>query len=785
LALELFMPEKNNIPMRYLHLNLILRRMFRQKLHSAIILGSLTVGLAVAAILYGFIDKESKTDHFHTQKDHTYRLLSDDPFSKDPSKHIPYITNEAAGYLHNFPEVEKVCRMTQLDGNGNVLEYKETHFAGNMVVAVDSTFFSLFDFPLLNGNMSWGPDEMIVTKPLAMKLFGTTDVLGKEISLYQDTSQVLFTVAGVFKKREKNTHFNFDALVPFQHFEGTIHGAVTYLSVNAASNIADFKEKLTRQAEMPSLIGKGKSKYFIQPLTEVYFDEANKRPFTSVRNARILTLGWVIIALVLSIAIFNFLNLYVTSLMDRVREFGVKKVLGATAVTIGKNALVEVSLFLFTALALAVLVLYFIVPEFNRLFTTNLSMSWFANKSIIAGLALLFVFLLILISAVLSLYMNKVRPVGLITDKKRYKFQVSNTLFTLQFVVSMGLVFCALMVIRQVRYIENKSLGFDREVVEIRLPRGDNPEKLKVLKQELANQTGYNIEKISVANGNPVSGNWILRHELSEDEHYSAWFLSGDEDLLTALGLSVELGNSPWPLNDSSKIVNEQFVRYFDLLSPHGEVVPGTKGEQIAGIVADFNVSSLKQEVPLYMIGYSEKGNRLLVNYRGRNFVDLREDLGEVWSKVFPDTPFQYSLLGDELKKKHQEDYFLADVTIAFALVSIIVSCFGLFALARHHCKQKGQEMAIRKVMGANVRNVIFLLATHFGKWLLLSYFIAATIGYYFTQQWLETFAYRAEITWWVFALTAVLSMAIALISVGAQTLSTAVSNPVDRLRSE
>jgi ABC-type antimicrobial peptide transport system permease subunit len=378
--------------------------------------------------------------------------------------------------------------------------------------------------------------------------------------------------------------------------------------------------------------------------------------------------------------------------------------------------------------------------------------------------------------------MNRIQPVTLLNEKSMV-ISLNKGFFTLQFVISLALILSAVVIIKQVQFIKNKPLGFEREIIEIRLPSDGKPSDLSTLKTKLDQHSLF--KSVSLSSGNPVSGNQQIRFDLNEKEFYSAYFMKGDEHLITTLGLHLKAGAVPSRSTGTDKVVNEKFVRHFNINDPIGAPVPGGKGEKIIGVVSDFNVSSIRQEIPLYMIGYDEVPSRLLINYSGTQLDEARQQLQVYWNEIFPSSPITYSFLDDQLLSKHKDDLQFSQIVVTFSLVSILISCFGLFALAQSSCQKKGKEIAIRKSLGASSGDMIYFLITDFGKWVVLSFAVGSTLGYFGIQRWMETFAYRTGIDWMVFAITATIGMFFFLFAISSQTLKAAKANPTKGLRYE
>lgn len=761
-------------------LTLILRLFSRRKLISLIIVLSIGIAISISTLLYTFIQREIHTDDFHSKKNSLYRLLSNDPFT-DEKKTLSFIRKDASDYVTvNYPEIARVCKITDLSANGITIEYAANAYENTMVLAVDTTFYKMFDFPFLEagGNDHSG---ITLTETLALKIFGQTDILGKDIFIHYDTLKMAFTVTGVIAPVTENTHLNFDALVPFHAFDNYLPASTTYIELNAKASGKVLESKLSNDREMPSLIGPGKCDYFLQPLSEVYFDKSNVKNFTTARDSNFIKTLWLIITFILFIGSFNFLNLFSISLFDRRKEFGIRKIQGASILDIRLLIVFEIVTYVLLGLIVSLGISLLCLPLLNQVFMTDIGVGYLFKPGLLVVILVLFAAIVFFISLIVTIYMNRVQPVNLLNDRSMVKIGFNKALFTFQFVISLALILSAVAIIKQVQFIEDKPLGFEREIIEMQLPKEGKPSDLHTLKIKLEQHSIF--KSVSLSSGNPVSGNQQIRFDLDDNEFYSPYFMEGDENLIRTLGLHVIAGTVPSRSTGKDKVVNEKFVKHFNIVDPIGSPVPGGKGEKIIGVVSDFNVSSLRQEIPLYIIGYHEVPSRLLINYKGVNTYQARQQLHRYWNEVFPNSPAVFSFLGDQLLSKHKDDLQFSHIMITFAFASILISCFGLFALAQSSCQKKGKEIAIRKSLGASSGNMIYFLITDFGKWVVISFVLGVTIGYFGVQRWLETFVYRAAISWEVFALTATVGIFFFLFAVTFQTIKAAKANPIEGLR--
>lgn len=760
------------------NLKLIFRSLWKKRVYSLIILLSLTVGFVCTNILISFLVFENNTDTFHTERERTFQVFSNDPFGGKGL--IAYVPNFFFDYLTtNYAEVDNVCQISNLDGI--TLERPNAKYDDFKVLSVDSSFFTLFDFPLLQGRKDkcLRSDKVVLSKDKALTLFGSTDVVGNLLTVSTpDTTRELI-VSAVVDKTIENSHLSFDVLVHHSAFN-KFNGGATYALLTNANARMSLAEKVNKDTQRPGLIGLGKMVYFFNPLTESYFSTDNNMSYMKTRNPMLLTVGYIVCGLVLFIASFNFINLFLLSWQHRRKEIGIKKTLGVTRKGLFSFSLTEAGVYVFTGFLFSLILTFYTIPVFNNVFEANISPEYFLNVKVTVSLCTV---LFLIGSLVVVLSVSKqwsMKPINLI-GKDSSKIRFSRLLFTVQFVISITLAICSVTIVQQMNHIKSAPLGFNRHIIQLNAPDGKYSQTLSVLKQKIRQLPDVN--NLTVSNGNPISGNMIVRYDLDNDEFYTPYLLGGDEDYLKTLDLRLIEGELPSEMNNG-KLVNQTLVRQFNLKKAVGELVPGTK-DVIVGVVNDFTCGSFKQEIPPAIISFYKEGQSLLIDYGGSNLSNLLPQIQTIWRSVFSDYPFTYRVIQEELMKKYKEDTSFYKIMITFSVISMILSCFGLFALSWAVVQSRTKEMGIRKILGATPLDILNLLTLTFTKRIILAFTIAAPVAYYFMNEWLTRFANKIELSIWIFLISGLLVISIALITLSLQTIKATMTNPVDEIRSE
>ena len=490
----------------------------------------------------------------------------------------------------------------------------------------------------------------------------------------------------------------------------------------------------------------------------------------------------VVIGLLLLSAGFNFITLLVVGLLHRKKEIGLRKTLGASRLGLGTTVGAEVGMFIIVSFILSVLLTAQLLPYFNAAFEATLTFSYLTQGKVLAVAGGIILLIGLLTTVGLGYYLWNLNTIKLLSEQIHPRLRMNRWLFTIQFLVATTLMVCSSVIIRQMDYIRTKRLGFNRNLLELRAPDKEGQSRLAALKNLLLQYP--KISRVALSTGNPISGNWLVRYELEDDTFYAPYLMSGDEDLLKTLGLTVTRGR-PFQTGDPlGKVVNETFVRHFSMKDPIGEKIPGTE-DHIVGVVNDFNVASLKTEIPLYILSYQDTLPCLLVDIAAVPLGEVLPPVQIAWKEIYPDDPFAYRLVDDELLVKHHDDIFFYRIIISFTIASILISCFGLYGVASFTSQQRTQEIGIRKVLGASVGSVLLLLSKDYIRWLLIALAVAIPVANYFMNEWLQSFAYRIDVTAWVLLSPGLLILMIALLTVSQQTLRAARCNPVDSLRDE
>ncbi len=742
------------------------RHFSKRKVNFTIIVLSLAAGFACSFLLLSFLLSENQVDRFHVRSERTYQVASNNPFGGDG--HVVYGIGGLPNFLaSNFPEVESACQVSNADGSE--IEVSAGSFSPLVTINADSNFLRVFDFGI--DVKRFTPNTILVSKTLALKIFGTVDIENRDVAWRSaDTTRTL-RIAGIFQPLGKSH------LVPDAIRWGSPNGGATYVVLKEGTSPLAFASKVNADSLRPTILGPGKLSYTFQPLQESYLDSTNRFAFMQTRSRSFLQVGWVVAIAVLIIACFNFVNLTLQSWQERTTQTGIKKTLGVSSQRLWLGALVEIVALVGVSFALSIVLMSAVLPAFNQLVKSDLTIGSLLQSGVAIWIVAAMALIIVVITFVIFIFQRRVVPIQLL-QHRLVALKEGQVLFTLQFVVAVTLCICATVMIRQIQYLEEEPLGFNRNLLQIAPPPG-RQDLLPALKDQLL-QSSY-VDHVALSEGNPISGNMIARYELEDGNVFTPYLFQGDEDLLPTLKLSSVEGSVE--LNDTTDVlVNETLVRQFAMVSPVGQIIPGTR-QRITGVVKDFMCSSFKQQVPPVIISYQPHAKLALVDYSGKELKAILPSVRYAWQTVYGNSYMAVHVLQDDLMKKYSDETMLFQVVIATSIVSIVLSCFGLFAMSISVIRRRRREMGIRKVLGAMATDVVWILSTSFFKRASIAFVLAAPVAFYLMNEWLARFAYRVSIDGREFLLSGVTMVLVVVATLVVQTVRAARVNPVDEIK--
>ncbi|WP_222930316.1 ABC transporter permease [Larkinella punicea] len=794
------------------------RHLIKNRVYSFINIGGLALGMACCLLISLYVYDELSYDRFNTHYEHIYRLVEK---QQQPGGIYDVAATPgplAATLTKDFPDVQQVTRVGRWSG---LLSQGRRSVESNQMLVVDPGFFRMFSYRLLVGNpltVFRAPDEVIFSEAMAERFFGANwrqqNVLGQSFKL---NNEKMLMLVGVAENPPVQSHIEFDVLLPFKWLERNDEWSMkwnsnsyhTYVQLKPdpsgePADPAAFADKVRHQLKRYD-VG-NETPLLLQPLSEIYLyskfafetDHGRRSDIAYIRI--FVTVGLI----VLLIAVINFINLATARASQRAREVGVRKSVGAQRGSLVTQFLGEALLMTVLAVAVSLALAQLLLPLFNDLANKNLEIPyplpvfWLTLAGFTAFVSLLTgLYPAFFLSSFRPIRVLKVGVAGHFSNVKAGR-GFRQTLVIGQFVLSIALAISTIVIYRQLSYMQNTKLGFDQsQLLYVRL-KGDLRGKSQPLKREVEQLPG--VEQVSTATSNLVNMNNSSKIEwegqVPKDE-FLITNMNVDADFVKTVGMSLAAGRnfSARITSDTlstlgAYLINETAAKRMGWtpVSAVGKRVKfwGTDGT-IVGVVKDFHFRPLHVGIEPFIFRFRPKEFyfTLLVKTKPGLVARTLTDITQVYKKIDPDHPISYGFVDQDLDAQYRSEQRIGRIILCFAILTILVSCLGLFGLTAFTAEQRTKEIGVRKVLGASVASIVALLSKDFLKLVLIALLIASPLAWYAMNYWLESFVYRIEMQWWIFALAAVLALGIALLTVSYQSVKAALMNPVKSLRSE
>ncbi len=811
-ALRIFKSKNSNHFIMYQHnLKIALRHLLKNKGYSFINVFSLTVGIAACMAIYLFVADELSFDSWHSQKEHIYRLDEVQNFTGTKEQKVALsMAGMGPWMLRDFPEVTSYTRYMRA---GKRLFIKdENRHTIDKTFYVDSTFFEMFDFSLIAGDKLTALDEpnsILLTEETALKFYDdSNDALGNTITMGDD----LLKITGILKNIPENSHLQFNGLLTMTsvtsqdpEFNNGFGGNFlnTYLllesNVDTEGLEAKFDEFMIRHTEDEDIVDS--YSLFLQSLKNVHLESSdiehdynNHRKF----NGEYLSTFGLIGVFILIIASINFMNLSTARSSQRGKEIGVRKAVGAQKIQLFNQFILESVLLSILALVLAFALNLVSIPWLNGLIGRELSLLHFIDQPI----TLLIIILTTLSLGVLaglypSLYMTAINTVNVLKGNKKEdsKSVFRSVLVVLQFGLALAMIVSTFIVLQQLNFMKDKDVGFDTEQIVLIDMNRDVNNKFELLKNDL-----LNLSSISgvTASGQRIGNNFHQGgFKVKMDTgifDFTPSNLHVEYDYFDVYGIKLKEGRAFSKEFASDEglayVINEKLVQELGLKTPIGTAAahswyPDDSLGTIIGVTEDFNFNSLHHKVnTLSMSVHSDWGyNEMSIKIKGDNIQRALTDIENIWDQHIEEWPFDYLFLDEHFATLYESDNQMSSVVSIMTVLSILIACMGLFGLSSIMVVQKIKEIGIRKILGASAMQITYLLSKSFLVLVMIAFLIASPITYFLLDDWLQNFAFHVNISVIIFLLGAILSLVIALLTIGFHTIKASHGNPVDALR--
>ena len=782
------------------------------KAYSGINIMGLSIGLAAAMLIVLYSKDEVSYDRFHANGNSIYRVVNQwiSPDGSIKSKDGNTGHFQGPKFKESIPEVAAFVRLKS--DNRNIRHQNE--ISNIEMLAVDANFFSVFTFPLVAGNPKTAllePKSIILSEVMAQKYFKTTDILGKNLELIEDDKFVPYKITGVSENCPQNSSIKFDFLIT-QVVENSVYAnndnwfnffQNTFLVLQPNTNQqaveakmkrvfeADAKEAMLNMREKYDV--KETTKFLLQPFAEMHLstDYIASNGLRDASNPKFSYILGGIAIFILIIACINFVNLTVARSIKRAKEIGVRKVVGGNRKQLIIQFLGESYILSFAAFIIAILLVVLVLPTFNQLSNKSLALSYLFDFKLIVSYVLLFVITGLLAGIYPALILSGYEPVKTLYGRFNFtgKNYLQKSLVVLQFGLASFLIIATLVIYTHFNYLTSSNLGYDdKDLIKVE-KWNMTKQEADLFRQELIENP--NIIEVAPKNG----GSWGTGAKVNGETSMNFAYETVNTAYLGLLKIPLVAGrnfSTEFPSDSTrSVLVNETFVKQAGWKNPLGQVVNffynNDEKYQVIGVVKDHHFASLSQKIEpqLFTMKPGNGYGQVYVKIRPNTETASLKHIEKTFKQIFPLSSYSYTFKEKENLKSYESESKWKDIILFGAILTIFISCIGLFGLATLSAEKRTKEIGVRKVMGASVTSIVKLLSTDFLKLVSLSFVISFPLAYLASQKWLENYPYREPFNWWIFGFTAMTTIVIALLTVGWQSIRAALLNPVKSLKTE
>jgi putative ABC transport system permease protein len=796
-----------------------IRNIRRNKLYSVLNVAGLAIGVTCCLLILLYVQDELSYDRFHEKADRIFRVatiidLKDRHMNFASTAHV-----QGPMFKDEFPEIENYVRFNYY-GSRRVIQYKDRSFTEEKFIWADNSIFEIFSFNLLKGNPESAlvePNTVVITEEMAEKYFGQEDPVGKNLRVHNET---LYMVTGVMENIPMNSHFRPDFFASFSTLDlkptgnpaEDLMSNIDYITFVLLREGTDYKELEGKFMGFVERILKplldayeGEARYELDPLTRIYLHSERQGELEQTGDIAYIYLFSGIGLFILLLACLNFMNLSTARSANRAKEVGLRKDVGAQRRQLIKQFIGESMILTITAFVIALVLVTFTMPLFNSISGKTLTMEYFTKLQFVAGFFCLFVLVSFIGGSYPAFFLSAFRPVEVLQGRLRRGTKSSVlrvALVSLQFTVSIVLIIGTLMVDKQLNFVRNRKLGYNKDhVIALRIRNEETQKKYEAIKTELLRHP--NIMSVTASSSLPLGRNsFSAHHAVGKPESELTMLFSQivDEDFIDTYDIEIVKGRNfskDFPTDrKEAVIINEAAVRKLGWQdNPLGQQIEvfmsldKKKRFKVIGVAKDYHFESLHKEIePLILYNSNPFGDnyyRISMRTAPERIQETVAFVKSKWNEFDSQYPLEYVFLDEQYDELYRAEERLGRLFGYFTTLAIIIGCLGLFGLSAFSAEQRTKEIGIRKVLGATIPGVIVLLVREFTKWVLLAVVIAWPLGYYIMNKWLQNFAYRTSLEFGTFLLAAALALIISVITVVYQAARAAIANPIESLRYE
>lgn len=799
------------------------RNLRRNRIFSFINVIGLATGLSICLLIVLYVKDELSYDNYYKNAGRIYRLDADLFFNGTGFNSANSPEPLAITLKREYPQVEEIVRLKY---QGNILVKKDNqNIRDDHAVFADSTIFKVFTLPMIAGNPATAlndPNDIVIDESTAKKYFGTINVIGK--TLFIDNT-AYYKVTGVIKDMPAQSSMHFSFIRPRNQ-----HGADAnfWLSNNIYSFILLRPD--VSQTQMQKHVDATVSKYVgmqihdifnksldemekqgmhfiyhLMPLKDIHLYSSRADEIEAPGNIQYVYIFSVIAAFILLIACVNFINLSTARSASRAKEVGVRKVAGSTRRDLITQFLTESLLVSFISMIIAIMIAAVLLPFFNQLTQKNMHIGILFSSWMLPVVIVLILLVGCLAGSYPAFYLSSFEPVKVLKGKIAKGFKNSwlrSTLVVFQFCISVILIIGTIVIYYQLHYIQNKKIGYNRDQVLVLHNTYYLGNQTKTFRNELMKIPG--VENASMTGSLPTEAvgsknSWFKDATLDPTKGIIINNYYTDKNYIPTLGISLAEGRNfsdNFPSDSSAVIINETAAKMFGFAKPLNERLYYPTGDDstdklhavayhIVGVVKDFNFSTMHENIGPLIIQYQEVHDEIAVRIDTKSAKSIISSMQARWKNLAPEQPFNYTFMDADFDKMYHSEQQTGRLFIAFAALAILIACLGLYGLVSYAAEQRMKEIGVRKVLGASIGSIVSLLSKDFARLIFISMVIAFPIAYWSMHKWLQSFAYRISLGWWIFLTAGIIAVVIAFATISYQAIKAARMNPVKSLKTE
>ena len=805
------------------YLKIAWRNIRKNKTFSIINIAGLAIGLACFILIAMFVMDEISYDRYNEKADRIYRVNSDIRFGGTEMKLAVCSDPMGATLKKDYPQVEQFARIYASRGS-KLIKKGDQYINEDRVAHADSTLFDVFTLPAITGDTKKAlnePNTVVITESAAKKYFSTTDAVGKTLET-NDNNSTLYKVTAVIRDVPANSHFHFEFLFSMDNVDygfGNFlsHNFQTYIVLKPGTDFKAFEKNFIQvidkyilpQAKQFMQINSmeefaksgNKLEYSLMPVTDIHLRSDRFPELSANGNIQYVYIFSAVAIFILLIACVNFMNLSTARSANRAKEVGIRKVLGTEKKSLVGQFLTESTVMVFLGLLLAIALVWGFLGYFNEMSGKSLNISTLFQPGYLVFLLALPLVVGAMAGVYPAFFLSSFQPITVLKGKINQGFRrdyFRSTLVVFQFFTSIVLIIGTIVVFRQLNFIQNRKIGFNKDQVLIIGGTGALGNNVDAFRNEVGKMSGVKSSSFAgylpVSNSSRNDNTFSTEAVMTEKNGFNMQVWNIDYNYIPTLGMEMLRGRnfSPDFGSDSSGIIiNEATAKVIGFDDPVGKKLYSSEGSgnnipfTIIGVVKNFNYESLRQNIgPLcFRLGFNKWATAFKIGA-----ADVKGLIGNIeseWKTMAPGMPFSYHFLDEAFENMYREEQKIGKIGLSFAVLAIFIACLGLFGLATYMAEQRTKEIGVRKVLGASVSNIVSMLSKDFAKLVLIAAVVAFPIAWFAMNWWLQDFAYRINIGWWIFIAAAVITLLIALCTVIFQAVKAAVANPVQSLRTE